>query len=492
MAVEVDLLADRYEVGRMLGQGGMAQVFEGHDRLLDRRVAIKILKTRFAHDAEFLARFKREARAAASLAHAGIVAVYDSGEDGDRQFIVMEYAEGRTLADILKIEGALAPDDAVEIASEMCAALAHAHARGLIHRDVKPANTNITPDGSVKVMDFGIARAVEDATMITTTAGIIGTPRYMSPEQVDGRPLDPRSDLYALGVCLYECLTGVVPFDGTSAIMIAARHLNEPPRPLREVRPDVPASLDAVTMKALEKDPADRYQTAEEFALALDDLSSQETVPLAVPVAAADTVPMPEPEPEPERPPASRGRMAAFAALLVVLAVAGFALARWGLGRDPADTAPDESASEIAVPLVAGFPQEQAVAALQEAGLTVAGVQQQPSDEFAAGIALGTDPGAETLLSPGQGVTLLVSSGPAPEQDEPQQGSGAAPAPAAPSTPPSAPPTQEPTEAPSATAEPSPDPTDPTELPTAPTTPPATPSELPTTPTPSPTVTGAE
>src|SRR6266545_4884708 len=246
MATTPLLLGDRYEVGRLLGAGGMAEVFEGRDRLLARRVAIKVLLAEFAQDPSFLVRFKREAQAAASLSHPNIVAVYDTGVEGATNFIVMEYVEGRTLRDLLRIGGPPPPDRAAGIAADACGALAAAHARGLIHRDVKPANVMLTGDGTVKVMDFGIARATTSEP-ITQTHAVIGTAQYISPEQVEGREVDARSDLYSLGCMLYEMLTGRVPFSGESPIAIAYRHVREDPVPLQRIDPRVPPAFEPIT-----------------------------------------------------------------------------------------------------------------------------------------------------------------------------------------------------------------------------------------------------
>jgi eukaryotic-like serine/threonine-protein kinase len=269
MATTPNVLIDRYEVGRLLGSGGMAEVYEGHDRLLARRVAIKVLLSQYARDPAFLTRFKREAQAAASLSHPNIVGVYDTGVQNGTNFIVMEYVEGRTLRDVIRNEGPLMPERAAEIAADVCNALAAAHARGLIHRDVKPGNVMLTPDGTVKVMDFGIARATTSET-ITQTSAVIGTAQYISPEQAQGQTVDFRSDLYSLGCCLYEMLTGVVPFTGATPVAIAYRHVREDPTPPRQLNPDVSPALEAVVLKAMAKNPDERYQTAVEFRQDLD------------------------------------------------------------------------------------------------------------------------------------------------------------------------------------------------------------------------------
>jgi serine/threonine protein kinase len=264
MATTPTVLLDRYEVGRLLGAGGMAEVFEGRDRLLARRVAIKVLQAQFVRDPSFLIRFKREAQAAASLSHPNIVGVYDTGTEDGTHFIVMEYVDGRTLKEVIRAEGPLYPERAAEICADVCSALAAAHARGLIHRDIKPGNVMLTPEGKVKVMDFGIARATTSET-ITQTAAVVGTAQYISPEQAQGQTVDYRSDLYSLGCCLYEMLTGTVPFTGATPVAIAYRHVREDPTPPRQLNPDVPAPLEAICLKAMAKLPDNRYQTATEF-----------------------------------------------------------------------------------------------------------------------------------------------------------------------------------------------------------------------------------
>jgi serine/threonine protein kinase len=293
MATTPHVLLDRYEVGRLLGAGGMAEVFEGRDRLLARRVAIKVLQSQFVRDPSFLIRFKREAQAAASLSHPNIVGVYDTGTEDGTHFIVMEYVEGRTLKDVIRAEGPLYPERAAEICADVCSALAAAHARGLIHRDIKPGNVMLTPEGKVKVMDFGIARATTSET-ITQTAAVVGTAQYISPEQAQGQTVDYRSDLYSLGCCLYEMLTGTVPFTGATPVAIAYRHVREDPTPPRMLNGDVPAPLEAICLKAMAKLPDNRYQTAAEFQDDLERFRSGRPV-LATPLldAAATTQAIP-------------------------------------------------------------------------------------------------------------------------------------------------------------------------------------------------------
>ena len=267
MATTPHVLLERYEVGRLLGSGGMAEVYEGRDRLLARRVAIKVPLPQYAHDPAFQQRFRREAQAAASLSNPGIVAVYDTGMQNGIPFIVMEFVGGRTLKETILAEGPLHPDRAAGIAADVCSALAAAHARGLVHRDVKPPNVMLTDSGRVKLMDLGIARAdaAESVTQTGAHTAMVGTALYLSPEQAQGQPVDPRSDLYSLGCCLYEMLTGSVPFRGATPVAILYRHVREDPAPPRLLNPDVPPALEAVCLKAMAKRPEDRYQTAVEL-----------------------------------------------------------------------------------------------------------------------------------------------------------------------------------------------------------------------------------
>jgi hypothetical protein len=282
------ILGGRYEVGGLLGAGGMAEVYEGNDRLLARRVAIKVLLAQYAHDPAFLTRFRREAQAAASLSHPNIVAVFDTGAEDDIWFIVMEYVAGRTLKDLIKSYGPVPPTRAAETSADVASALAGAHARGIVHRDVKPGNVMLTTDGKVKVMDFGIARA-SAVPSITQTAAMLGTVQYIAPEQAQGFEADARSDLYALGCCLYEMLTGQVPFTGPTPVAIAYRHVQEDPTPPRALNPDVPVSLERVCLKAMAKRPDDRYQTALEMRQDLERARAGAPVAAGIPLGSQQT-----------------------------------------------------------------------------------------------------------------------------------------------------------------------------------------------------------
>ena len=269
------LLGGRYQVGELIGRGGMAEVHAGHDTRLGRTVAIKMLRSDLARDPSFLARFRREAQSAAGLNHPAIVAVYDSGEDEDTEsgggkvalpYIVMEYVEGRTLREVLNELSVMEPDDAARVTEGVLDALSYSHRMGIVHRDIKPANVMLTPAGAVKVMDFGIARAIADtAATMTQTQSVIGTAQYLSPEQAQGNPVDARSDLYSAGCLLYELLTGRTPFVGDSPVSIAYQHVGQAPQPPSVFQPGLSADLDAVVQHALVKDRDARYQDAAQF-----------------------------------------------------------------------------------------------------------------------------------------------------------------------------------------------------------------------------------
>ena len=264
------LLGDRYELGDVIGYGGMAEVHRGRDVRLGRDVAIKLLRSDLSRDPAFEGRFRREAQSAASLNSPSIVAVYDTGEgiiDGSpTPYIVMEYVEGQTLRDMLAAEGRLLPQRALEITAAVCTALEQAHAAGIVHRDIKPGNVMVTATGEVKVMDFGIARALTTSTAtMTQTAAVVGTAHYLSPEQARGEHVDARSDVYSTGCLLYELLTGAPPFTGETAVAVAYQHVREDPTPPSVVEPDVTASVDAIVLVAMAKNPVNRYGSAAEM-----------------------------------------------------------------------------------------------------------------------------------------------------------------------------------------------------------------------------------
>ena len=259
------ILARRYELLELIGGGGMADVYKAQDKLLDRAVAVKILHQQYANDAEFVEKFRREATAAAKLAHPNIVNIYDVGEDGGSQYIVMEYVSGPTLKEVIQQKGRLEPIEAVRIAKEIASALESAHRNNLVHCDIKPHNILVMPDGHIKVTDFGIARAVSASTM-TYSGSVMGSVHYFSPEQAKGTVITTKSDVYSLGVVLYEMLTGQLPFNGETSVSIALKHLQEEPVPIRQLNPSIPPVLEAIVQKAMSKDPADRPSSTELYA----------------------------------------------------------------------------------------------------------------------------------------------------------------------------------------------------------------------------------
>ena len=284
------LLGGRYELDGIIGRGGMAEVYRARDIRLDRIVAVKTLREDLARDQTFQARFRREAQSAASLNNPSIVAVYDTGEDDTDgshiPYIVMEYVDGRTLRDLLHEDRRLLPERALEITDGVLRALDYSHRSGIVHRDIKPGNVMLTRSGQVKVMDFGIARAVSDAqATMTQTAQVIGTAQYLSPEQARGERVDARSDLYSTGCLLYELLTGRPPFLGDSPVAIAYQHVRENPIPPSRVDPEVPQWADAIVLKAMAKDPRDRYQSAAD--MRADIQRALQGMPVAAPRTAA-------------------------------------------------------------------------------------------------------------------------------------------------------------------------------------------------------------
>ena len=288
------LLGGRYELDGVVGRGGMAEVYRARDIRLDRIVAIKTLRADLARDQIFQARFRREAQSAASLNHPSIVAVYDTGEDMATgvpvPYIVMEYVDGRTVRDLLQEGHRLLPERSLEIIDGVLRALEYSHQAGIVHRDIKPGNVMVTRNGDIKVMDFGIARAMSDAqATMTQTAQVIGTAQYLSPEQARGERVDARSDLYSAGCLLYELLTGRPPFTGDSPVAIAYQHVRENPVPPSRVDPDVPAWADAIVLKAMAKSPADRYQTAADMRADLQRAASG--MPVSAPPTRLDNYP---------------------------------------------------------------------------------------------------------------------------------------------------------------------------------------------------------
>jgi eukaryotic-like serine/threonine-protein kinase len=263
-----ELIAGRYELEKLVGSGGMSNVFRAHDRLLERTVALKILHEQYSRDDDYVERFRREARAVAKLAHPNIVTVIDRGEQDGRQFIVFEYVDGPNLKDLTR-DGPLDPREAIELTLQVARALSFAHERGLVHRDVKPQNVLLNDDGQAKVTDFGIARSL-DVQGVTQTGTVLGTSDYIAPEQARGQRVDPKTDIYSLGTVLYELLVGDVPFSGDNFVAVAMRHVSEPAPSVVEHRPDCPLRLDLAVQRAMAKDPDDRFESMDDFVAELE------------------------------------------------------------------------------------------------------------------------------------------------------------------------------------------------------------------------------
>jgi serine/threonine-protein kinase len=401
---DTPLLGGRYALGETIGIGGMAEVFSGTDVRLGRDVAVKVLRADLARDPAFQARFRREAQSAASLNAPCIVSVYDTGEDSNGiPYIVMEYVEGRTLRDILQTEGRLLPQRALEVAADICAALDVAHGAGIVHRDIKPANVMLTARGEVKVMDFGIARAVADtSSTMTQTAAVIGTAAYLSPEQARGEHVDARSDIYSTGCLLYELVTGTPPFVGDSPVAVAYQHVREDPTPPSAYDETMPPQVDSVVLKAMAKNPVNRYQSADEMREDLLRAAAGE------PVLATPFLPQPDTNvvpaaglrlPEERRP---RGPLVAlFGAVLIGVAVLVAFLVKGVLGND---------SGLIGTPNVIGISQQDATLRLADEGLQVGEVTMK-FDPKPAGTVVGQSPEAGFLVGKGGSVDLTVSKG---------------------------------------------------------------------------------
>ncbi|TDE98730.1 Stk1 family PASTA domain-containing Ser/Thr kinase [Occultella glacieicola] len=432
------VLAGRYEIGELIGRGGMAEVHIGRDNRLGRSVAIKMLRPDLARDPSFHARFRREAQAAASLNHPAIVSVYDTGEDLSSgidgaevriPFIVMEYVEGHTVRDLLRDGSALPIDEAIEITQGVLSALEYSHHAGIVHRDIKPANVMLTPTGAVKVMDFGIARAMADsAATMTQTHAVVGTAQYLSPEQARGEVVDARSDLYSTGCLLFELLTGRPPFIGDSAVAVAYQHVSEePPRP-STFAPDVPESLDRITMLALAKDRDERYSSAAQFRGDLEAAARQEAIsapPLGAVSAAAATgatqvlggaaiaEPTAAAEPEPEDEPKSNKTLIWILAVVGVAALIGIILLALNRPEEPVEP------TTVMVPDLTSMTQEQARTALADTVATEDGpglelVLGDPvtDPEIPEGEAVSWNPTTGAEVEAGSPVTVVFSSGP--------------------------------------------------------------------------------
>jgi eukaryotic-like serine/threonine-protein kinase len=463
------LVDGRYLIQHRIGSGGMADVYCAEDTHLGRQVALKVLHRRFAQDQEFVERFRREASSAAGLQHPNVVGVYDRGAHDGTFYIAMEHLPGRTLKEIVSAEAPLAQERVVDLGVQILQAAGFAHRHGVIHRDFKPHNVIVDDQGGAKVTDFGIARA--GASEMTETGSIMGTAQYLSPEQAQGHAVTAASDLYSIGVMLYEMLAGRLPFEGDSAVSVALKHLSEPPPPISHLRPDVNPAIESVVMAALAKDPAHRWQSAEDFSEALLAAGAQLESGAAAPQDTAAFAPVPAPV----APPPAAGEeekrrrwpmftigllTIALAAFLIYLAVAGLTAtetrevprvvgmqlleARQALERDgfeveetrvrseapfdqviDQDPNPREEAEEgstvvlevsggpgtVRVPTVRNLPVAVAIDELEDAGLKPQ-VDRRPSDSVPDGRAIRTVPSAGEEVERGERVQLFVSSGP--------------------------------------------------------------------------------
>jgi eukaryotic-like serine/threonine-protein kinase len=423
----IDTLFDsRYQIARKLGSGGMANVYLAYDQELGRRVAIKILDDRHASDEQFIERFRREAQNAAGLSHPNIVSIYDRGEAEGTYYIAMEHIEGRTLKELLVARGPSPLGIAIDYSRQILSALRFAHRNGIVHRDIKPHNVIVDGDGRVKVMDFGIARAGA-ASQMTEAGSIIGTAQYLSPEQARGAPVDQTSDLYSTGIVLYELLTGTVPFTGDTPVEIAMKHLSQTPVPPSALRPEIPRDLDYVVLRALAKDPADRYHSAEEMDSDLERIArgigvSAETAEAATTVlsrgevgeaattagAAATTGTTYTPGRYYEYDEAPRSR-SIWPWLLALLLLVGALTGGWFAWQELQDQL--SAAEPVAVPDVEGVAEQLAVDDIREAGLKEL-VQREPNADTQEGIVFEQDPQPGERIERGNFVTIIVSSGP--------------------------------------------------------------------------------
>ncbi len=432
---EPTLIGGRYELGELLGRGGMAEVRKGKDLRLGRTVAVKRLRTDLASDATFQARFRREAQSSASLNHPAIVSTYDTGEematDGSgvaQPYIVMECVEGRTLRDIVREGRKILPERALEITSGVLAALDYSHRAGIIHRDIKPGNVMLTPAGDVKVMDFGIARAIADSSnTMTQTAAVVGTAQYLSPEQARGETVDSRSDVYSTGCMLYELLTGRPPFIGDSPVAVAYQHVREPASPPSDLDDQLDAEIDAIVMKSLAKRVEDRYQSAAAMRADIERYLAGHPIqaPAVVPVPA-DTQYVPSVPPAdattmmaagvgvgvgaaasgpPQRDEPSRSRAGWWflgGAVIVILLAGAYFLN--GLLFD-------EPPQRDAVPNVVGMTEDAARVAIADAGFRVGQIRREPSETVEADLVIAQDPNRDVFADPGTSVGFTLSVG---------------------------------------------------------------------------------
>ena len=432
------MLQDRYEILEKIGSGGMSDVYKAKCHKLNRLVAIKVLKSEFTSDATFVSKFKMEAQAAAGLSHPNIVNIYDVVDEGDIHFIVMELVEGITLKSYITKKGHLDVKEAIGIAIQVASGIEAAHEQHIIHRDIKPQNIMVLPDGNIKVMDFGIARAKN--SHLTQDNNVLGTAHYVSPEQTRGQDLGPTSDIYSLGVVMYECATGRVPFDGDDAISVALKQVNELPIPPSQINSGVDADLERIILKCMEKDPANRFQTADELRQVLNSYLSGRAVNVSEPTriigapgelgatktrelsdqtramvrpvsgvsgqnTARSSVSGSTGSYEVEKPKSNKNKIiaAVVAAVAVIGIVVAFATGLFG-------------GEQVTVPDVLGKDQQTAVELIKEAGLEVGTIDQSYNDDVDEGKVAEQTPNGNTKKTKGTKVNLVISKGPKPSE----------------------------------------------------------------------------
>ncbi len=434
--MEQRVLGGRYLIKDKVGTGGMATVYRAQDQRLDRTVAVKIMLPQYASDATFAARFKQEAQAAAGLSSPYIVGVYDWGKDGDTYYIVMEYLRGTDLKSGIKSHGALDPKKVAQIGSQICGALSVAHKHEIIHRDIKPQNIMVLPDGNIKVMDFGIARAKN--SHLTQDNNVLGTAHYVSPEQTRGQELGPTTDIYSLGIVMYECATGRVPFDGDDAISVALKQVNELPVPPSQLNPGVDADLERIILKCMEKDPANRFQTADELRQVLNNYLAGRAVDVPEPTrvisapgaAIGETRAMNRPAgmgtqngvssigntqnsaysngsnayQEQEKKSGKGKIIAAVAAALVLVGI----IIAFATGAFSGD--------QTTVPSVLNKDQETAIQLIKDAGFEVGNIDQNYSDDVDEGKVMEQTPDANSQKPKGTKIDIVISKGPKPAE----------------------------------------------------------------------------
>ncbi|MBR3719335.1 MAG: Stk1 family PASTA domain-containing Ser/Thr kinase, partial [Firmicutes bacterium] len=421
------ILAGRYELLDKIGEGGMAVVFKARDRLLSRFVAIKILRPEYTKDSIFIESFRRESQIAAGLIHPNIVNVYDVGKEGNIYYIVMELIEGQPLSEIIKEDGALDPYRAADIARQVASALSMAHKHQLIHRDVKPHNIMITTEGVAKITDFGIAKAVTGGTLVgEQKEAVMGSVHYFSPEQARGAYVDEKSDIYSLGIVLYEMLTGKVPFDGDTAVSVAVKHMNEEMVPPTQLNPDIPQDLEDIVLKATSKLQTGRYRSADEMITALNFVKFSKTARNGnnltpalqkgakgseeVTTGSKKKTEHSEPESEEEE----GGRRFNWAYVILVLAAILLAIPASGFirsmmsGSDPNEIRPGDI---VQAPEIVGKTLDEARAALEEFGLDLKVGMELPSNDVPAGVITSQTPDAGASIKSGQSIEVNVSKG---------------------------------------------------------------------------------